>query len=136
MIKIAKLATQGVQIPAGHQLVGWIDKHPSGKGGSYTVLHVVHTGVEVAWDGMAVRSLPKNWRDKVEFEAACGPASVRKNITQPADWWWTFEAEATKAGLTLSEWIGQQCVGGLDKSVRDGLSKRPGAHRPKKAEAE
>jgi hypothetical protein len=136
MIKLAKLATQGVQVPSGHQLLGWIDKHPSGKGGSYTVLHVVQTGVEVAWDGSAIRSLPKNWRDKVEFEAACGPASIRKNITQPADWWQAFEAKATEAGVALSEWVGLQCAEGLERSVRDGLSKRPGAHRPKKTEVE
>jgi hypothetical protein len=62
--------------------------------------------------------------------------SVRKNITQPADWWQAFEAQATEAGLTLSEWIGLQCVEGLDRSAKDGLSKRAGAHRPKKGEAD
>ena len=76
MIESAKLATQGIPVPVGHQLLGWIDRHPSGTGGAYTVLVVVHTGIEVAWDGNATRSLPKNWREEVEFEAACGPASV------------------------------------------------------------
>lgn len=129
---LAKLATQGVQVPAGHQLVGWIDKHPSGKGGSYTILCVVLTGIEVAWDGLSTRSLPKNWRDKVEFEPACGPASVRKNITQPADWWQAFETTAKDAGVSLSEWVGDCCVSKLPKAVRDGASKRAGAHRPKR----
>jgi hypothetical protein len=115
-------------------LVGWINRHPSGKGGAYTVLHVVQTGIEVAWDGTAIRSLPKNWRDKVEFEAACGPASVRKNITQPADWWAAFEATAKEAGLSLSEWAGECMLTRVPKPLRDTLSKRPGAHRPRREE--
>ena len=132
MFSLAKLATQGAPVPAGHQLMGWIDRHPSGKGGSYTVLLVIHTGVEVAWDGTATRSLPKNWRDKVTFEAACGPVSVRKNITQPPDWWQVFEATAKEAGLSLSEWVGECCLIRVPKPLRDTLSKRPGAHRPKR----
>ena len=131
-ISLAKLATQGVQVPVGYQLVGWIDKHPSGRGGAYTVLLVIHTGIEVAWDGLLARSLPKNWRDKVEFEAACGPVSVRKNITQPADWWQAFETTAKEAGLSLSEWVGECCLIRVPKPLRDTLSKRPGAHRPKR----
>jgi hypothetical protein len=132
MMKLAKLATQGVAVPVGHQLLGWIDKHPSGKGGAYTVLLVVQTGIEVAWDGNALRSLPKNWRKKTEFQPACGPASVRKNVTQPADWWQAFEATAADSGLSLSEWVGECCLIRVPKGLREALSKRPGAHRPKR----
>jgi hypothetical protein len=59
-------------------------------------------------------------------------ASVRKNITQPADWWQAFETTAKEAGVSLSEWVGECCVGKLPKALRDGLSKRLGAHRPKR----
>lgn len=135
MIEMAKAATQGVPVPQGHQLAGWIDRHPAGSGGGYAVLFVVHTGTEVAWDGAAVRSLPKDWRDQVEFEAACSPASVRKNITQPADWYFAFEQAAKEAGLSLAEWMGECCMIRVPKQVRDTLSKRPGAHRPKREEA-
>ena len=122
--QLAKLATQGVKIPVGHQLLGWINKHPYGKGGAYAVLHVVQTGIELAWDGSVIRSLPKNWRDKVTFEPACDSASVRKNITQPANWWQAFEAEATANGLSLSEWIGECCRIRLPKEARSQLQKR------------
>jgi len=61
-------------------------------------------------------------------------ASVRKNITQPADWWQAFEAAATESGLSLSEWVGECCLIRVDKDTRKGLSGRPGAHRPRKDE--
>jgi hypothetical protein len=54
----------------------------------------------------------------------------RRNVTQPADWWAAFEAEAKKEGLTLSEWVGACCVANL--SVSRGLTERPPANRPKK----
>lgn len=60
------------------------------------------------------------------------PASVRKNITQPADWWEAFEATAKEAGLSLSEWVGECCLVRVPKPLRDTLTKRPGAHRPKR----
>lgn len=58
--------------------------------------------------------------------------SIRKNITQPADWWQAFEATAKEAGLSLSEWVGECCLVRVPKPLRDTLSKRPGAHRPKR----
>lgn len=135
MIETIKLATLNAKLPAGHQLLGWIDKHPSGKGGSYAVLTVAATGIEVAWDGTASRSLPKDWRKKVEFEGACNPdPSVRKNITQPADWWRAFDDAAVAAGVSLSEWIGDAGKAKLADDVSERLSARAGAHRPKKDE--
>lgn len=59
-------------------------------------------------------------------------ASTRKNITQPADWWQAFESTAKEAGLSLSEWVGECCLIRVPKPLRDTLSKRPGAHRPKR----
>lgn len=59
-------------------------------------------------------------------------ASIRKNITQPADWWQAFEATAKEAGLSLSEWVGECCLVRVPKPLRDTLAKRPGAHRPKR----
>jgi hypothetical protein len=60
--------------------------------------------------------------------------SVRKNITQPADWWQAFEATAKEAGLSLSEWVGECCLVRVPKPLRNTLSKRPGAHRPRREE--
>lgn len=56
----------------------------------------------------------------------------RKNITQPPDWWLVFESEAKKAGMSLSEWIGEACVQRLPNKERKKLSERPPANRPKK----
>lgn len=58
----------------------------------------------------------------------------RKNITQPPDWWKVFENEAKKAGVSLSEWIGEACIERLPVKVRKQLSDRPPANRPKKQE--
>jgi hypothetical protein len=62
--------------------------------------------------------------------------SERKNISQPADWWAAFEAQARQDRLTLSEWLGECAVANLPKSVRKRLSERPGAHRPRKTKDE
>ena len=59
--------------------------------------------------------------------------TTRKNISQPADWWLAFEAQATTMGCTLSEWIGMNCQAFLPDDVRAGLSERPAANRPKKS---
>ena len=59
----------------------------------------------------------------------------RKNITQPADWWAAYEAQAKKDGKSLSAWIGERCNEGLPKSVRKKLSERQPAHRPKRSES-
>lgn len=52
----------------------------------------------------------------------------RKNITQPADWWAAFQRAANAAGMSLSEWMGEQCRKSLKKEK---LSERKPAHRPK-----
>jgi len=61
--------------------------------------------------------------------------SIRKNLTQPADWWAAFEAQARKEGMTLSEWVGWHCRAILPKRTAAKLSERPAAHRPKKDES-
>jgi len=48
----------------------------------------------------------------------------RKNITQPADWWAAFEAEAAKRGMPLSEFIGLAASKMLTKEQRKELSER------------
>lgn len=69
MIDAAKLMTGSAPLPGGMQLLGWIDRHPrEDHGPGYAVLRVVRTGLEVAWDGAAIRSLPRDWGDKVRFE--------------------------------------------------------------------
>jgi len=57
-----------------------------------------------------------------------------RNITQPADWWAAFEAAASRAGCSLSEWIGDTCLQALPVKERRKLSERPAAHRPKRGE--
>lgn len=57
----------------------------------------------------------------------------RKNITQPADWWAAFEAEAKRRGLTLSEFIGIAASKMLPKEQRAELTNRVKPGR-KKAE--
>lgn len=59
------------------------------------------------------------------------PTTERKNISQPSDHWAAFQAAADAAGLTLSDWIAQQCKKALPAKVQKTLSKRVPAHRPK-----
>ena len=56
----------------------------------------------------------------------------RKHITQPADWWAAFRAEADNCGMTLSEWIGEAAKANLPPKVAKKLTERPPANRPKK----
>lgn len=68
-IVAAKLMTQASPMPVGAVLLGWIARHPAGRGEmGYAVLRL--PGGEVAWDGVAIRSLPRDWRERVEWEAA------------------------------------------------------------------
>ncbi len=59
--------------------------------------------------------------------------TIRKNITQPADWWAAFEAEATRQNLPLSKWIGKVLKASLPYSVSDELSERKGVGQPRKS---
>ena len=61
-------------------------------------------------------------------------SSKRRNLTQPADWWAAFEAQAKAEGLTMSEWAGDCMRGNLSKDVAAGLSERPAANRPRNKE--
>ncbi len=55
----------------------------------------------------------------------------RRNITQPADWWAAWEAQAAKEGLPLSTWIGERCNEGLSKKAQRQLSERVSRGRPR-----
>jgi hypothetical protein len=68
-----------------------------------------------------------------EYREDSEMTNERKNITQPPDWWAVFEAEAKKAGVSLSEWIGEACAERLPVKIRKQLSERPPANRPPKA---
>ena len=57
---------------------------------------------------------------------------MRKNISQPLDWWTAFERAADKAGVPLSTWIGRQCKRGLPKDERAKLTERKGPGQPRK----
>lgn len=57
--------------------------------------------------------------------------SERKNLTEPKDWWEAFVNQAKEEGMTLSAWVGDCCFAFLPKEVRDSLSDRPPACRPR-----
>lgn len=57
--------------------------------------------------------------------------ATRKNITQPEDWWQAFEYEASRCGLTLSEWVGECCMAYLKQATQSRLSERTGRGKPK-----
>ena len=57
--------------------------------------------------------------------------TLRKNITQPADWWAAFQQAADAENATLSEWVGEACLERLPARGGKKLSERPPAHRPR-----
>lgn len=59
---------------------------------------------------------------------------VRKNISQPADWWAAWESAARAAGMSLSAWIGKRCNSGLPRDARDALGDRVSVGKPVKAD--
>lgn len=56
----------------------------------------------------------------------------RFNSVQPPDWLAAFRRAAERAGLSLSEWMGEACRAALPKKEAAKLSERPPANRPKK----
>ena len=56
----------------------------------------------------------------------------RKHITQPADWWAAFEAQAQSEGMTLAAWLGEAAKAKLPAKVAKKLTERPPANRPKR----
>ncbi len=67
----AEAITSILPPPNGAILVGYIDHHPADKSGlGYAVIFNPKKGIESAWDGHAIRSLPNNWRKKVVFTIA------------------------------------------------------------------
>ena len=56
--------------------------------------------------------------------------AIRKNLTQPEDWWAAFEKQAAAENMTLSSWVGACCFGWLPRETRQDLSERAPAHRP------
>jgi len=73
-IKSAKVVASSSVLPRGFTVVGWIEKHPNGVDGSMTVLRS-QVGVEVAWDGMAIKGLTRRWRDVCTYEDAANATS-------------------------------------------------------------
>jgi hypothetical protein len=70
MTTAADLMIANIALPRGTQLLGYIDRHPSDDGGlGYAVIET-DAGIEIAWNGHNFRSLPRNWRDLVEFSTA------------------------------------------------------------------
>lgn len=59
-------------------------------------------------------------------------AGERKNVTQPPDWWAAFQAAAEKAGVSLSEWMGDTCRAALPRKIDATLSERRGRGQPRK----
>ena len=58
--------------------------------------------------------------------------SERRNITQPSDWFRSFDDAAKESGVNLSEWMGKHCKKALPEDVSEDLSKRVVAGRPRK----
>ncbi len=56
----------------------------------------------------------------------------RINIIQPESWLAAFRRAAARAGVSLSEWIGNQCRDALPPKEAAKLGERPPANRPKK----
>jgi hypothetical protein len=61
-----------------------------------------------------------------------GVNSERKNITQPVDWWAMFQRAARRAGMTLSEWMGECAKANLRRVEAKNLSLRPQVGAPPK----
>ena len=71
---LGKLLAACTQPPAGSTLIAYVRRHPAGGadlGGC--VIRFERTGRECYWDGTAVRSLPPNWRELVEWEPVHEP---------------------------------------------------------------
>jgi hypothetical protein len=74
---------------------------------------------------------------RAAYYAACSRiqdlilANIRKNITQPADWWAAFQAQSEAEGMTLAAWLGEAAKAKLPPKVAKKLTERPPAHRPK-----
>ena len=51
--------------------------------------------------------------------------SVRRNLSQPPEYWAAWEATAAKLGMSLSEWIASVCNAQLPLAVQRKLPERP-----------
>lgn len=81
----AQLMISPSTIPTGATLIGYIDRHPADSCGlGYAVLRMA-AGHETAWDGSAIRSLPRNWRDKVAFTPCGADGLTRDQVDALAD---------------------------------------------------
>lgn len=67
MMMLARLMVQ--RLPANAELLGYIDRHPTDDHGpGYAVVRL--PAAVAAWDGETIRSLPRDWRERVQFEPA------------------------------------------------------------------
>lgn len=62
--------------------------------------------------------------------------TIRKNITQPADWWAAFERQAAAEDMKLSAWVGECCRAYLSKAEAEQLSERPAIGPPKQSKGD
>lgn len=90
--------------------------------------------VEAFWEWTPEDGNRAMYRLEGEQKAKYHMTNERKNITQPSDWWAAFEEQAKAEGLTLAAWMGLQCSKALPKKIRNELTERPPANRPKKAD--
>jgi len=66
---LAEMIVASVNLPEGFELVGFIDKHPSESSGWNAVVRS-RLGLEMAWNGSALRGLPVGFRKLCSFEVA------------------------------------------------------------------
>ena len=64
---IARMMTLHCRTPDGATLVGYVERHPINRR-ACAVLRFARTAAEVAWDGVHVSSLPRNWREITTYE--------------------------------------------------------------------
>lgn len=69
MMTLAEMIVASVNLPDGFELVGFIDRHPAELAGWNAVVRS-RLGMEMAWNGTALRSLPVGFRKLCSFEAA------------------------------------------------------------------
>lgn len=82
------LLMHGAVVPAGWDVIGAIERHPSAPEGAFglAVIRNRQTGIDSAWDGQAIRSLPRNYREQVEFtaeeRAVLSAESIREAVAE------------------------------------------------------
>lgn len=66
---LAEMIVASVNLPEGFELIGFIDRCPSESAGWKAVIRS-RLGIEMAWDGTSLFTLPVGFRKLYSFEAA------------------------------------------------------------------